>query len=69
MLKDLIATDGEAIAGRIIREFRFSGDAREEIYALVTKEVDERIQQAFQRGIAIGKVQGFERAGGRFVEL
>jgi len=69
MLKDLIATDGEAVAAKVIREFRFSGDAREQLYKLVRDEVDKRVRNAFKSGLQTGKGLGFERAGGRFIEL
>jgi hypothetical protein len=55
MLKDLIATRGEAVAGKIIREFRFSGDARKELYDAIVKAVDEECRIAHEIGVYIGK--------------
>lgn len=40
-LKDLIATPGEAAAAQIITRFRFSGDAKAELYEAVKVAVDD----------------------------
>ena len=47
-LKDLIASPGEAAAARIIKRFRFSGEAREELYVLIRDEVDRAVKRARQ---------------------
>ena len=44
-LKDLIATPGEAAAARIVKQFRFTGTARDDLYAAVREAVDDALQQ------------------------
>jgi hypothetical protein len=42
-LKELIATPGEAAAGKIMGLFRYSGEARRQLYEAIRAEVDAAV--------------------------
>lgn len=44
-LKELIATPGEAAAGKIMSLFRYSGEARRQLYEAIRAEVDQAVSK------------------------
>lgn len=61
MLKDLIASPGEAAAARITKMFRYDGNAHKNLYDAIKEAVDEVARK--ERQACANLVEGYEDLG------
>ena len=57
MLRDLVATPGEAAAGRICKRFRYGGDAHAQLYEAVRVEVMKAIMDEREACAAVAEIR------------